>query len=126
VRSARIFRASRASEPQAPDASRQRTGYQRLYPSRCLRVPAENLEDTPGKAEQAPKDGPQIIYRQELFASQYFRQSEDHKNLAMAEPIPGPMTEAFQRSHAITNGCCVASVNRIGHEAPAGRDGIEF
>jgi N-carbamoylputrescine amidase len=44
----------------------------------------------------------------------------------MAEPIPGPTTEAFQRSHAITNGCCVASVNRIGHEAPAGRDGIEF
>jgi N-carbamoylputrescine amidase len=42
----------------------------------------------------------------------------------MTEPIPGPTTEAFQRSHAITNGCYVASVNRIGHEAPAGRDGI--
>ena len=126
MRSARIFRASRASERQAPDASRQRTGYHRLDPSRCLRVPAENLEDTLPKAEQAAKDGAQIICTQELFASQYFRQSEDHKNLAMAEPIPGPTTEAFQRSHAITNGCCVASVNRIGHEAPAGRDGIEF
>ena len=44
----------------------------------------------------------------------------------MAEPIPGPTTEAFQRTHAITNGCCVVSVNRIGQEAPAGRDGIEL
>jgi len=44
----------------------------------------------------------------------------------MTEPIPGPTTEAFQRSHAITNGCYVASVNRIGHGAPAGRHGIEF
>jgi N-carbamoylputrescine amidase len=44
----------------------------------------------------------------------------------MTEPIPGPTTEAFQRSHTITNGCYVASVNRIGHGAPAGRHGIEF
>ena len=44
----------------------------------------------------------------------------------MAEPITDTTTETFQRSHAITNGCCVASVNRIGHEAPAGRDAIEF
>jgi N-carbamoylputrescine amidase len=216
-------------------------------------VPAENLEPTLAKAEQAAKDGAQIICTQELFASQYFCQSEDHKNFAMAEPIPGPTTETFQRlakrcgvvlivslfekrgagvyhnsaavidadgsllgvyrkmhipddplyyekfyftpgdlgfrawqtrfgkigvlicwdqwypeaarltamqgaeilfyptaigwhpserarygerqydswetvqrSHAITNGCYVASVNRIGHEAPAGGDGIEF
>ena len=126
MRSARTFRANRASEPQAPDASRQRTGYHRLYPSRCLRVPPENLEDTLAKAEQAAKDEAQIICTKELFASQYFRQSEDHKNPAMAEPIPGPTTEAFQRTHAITNGCCVASVNHIAHGAPAGRDGIEF
>ena len=34
--------------------------------------------------------------------------------------------ETIQRSHAIANGCFVASVNRIGHEAPAGGEGIEF
>jgi len=34
--------------------------------------------------------------------------------------------ETIQRSHAVANGCYVASVNRIGHEAPAGGDGIEF
>ncbi|MCB1236289.1 MAG: carbon-nitrogen hydrolase [Verrucomicrobiae bacterium] len=34
--------------------------------------------------------------------------------------------ETIQRSHAVANGCFVASVNRIGHEAPAGGEGIEF
>lgn len=34
--------------------------------------------------------------------------------------------ETMQRSHAIANGCFVVAVNRIGHEAPAGGDGIEF
>lgn len=32
----------------------------------------------------------------------------------------------IQRSHAVANGVCVVAVNRIGHEAPAGGDGIEF
>ena len=34
--------------------------------------------------------------------------------------------ETIQRSHAIANGCYVAVPNRVGHEAPAGGDGIEF
>ena len=36
--------------------------------------------------------------------------------------------EIIQRSHAVANGCYVASVNRIGHEliAGVGGDGIEF
>src|SRR5256884_1000053 len=34
--------------------------------------------------------------------------------------------ETIQRSHAIANGCYVAVVNRVGHEAPAGGAGIEF
>ena len=34
--------------------------------------------------------------------------------------------ETVQRSHAIANGCYVAAANRVGHEAPAGGDGIEF
>ena len=32
----------------------------------------------------------------------------------------------IQRSHAIANGVFVVSVNRVGHEAPAGGDGLEF
>src|SRR6184192_3587882 len=34
--------------------------------------------------------------------------------------------ETIQRSHAIANGCYIAVANRVGHEAPAGGDGIEF
>jgi len=34
--------------------------------------------------------------------------------------------ETIQRSHAIANGCYVAAANRVGHEAPADGDGIEF
>ena len=34
--------------------------------------------------------------------------------------------ETIQRSHAIANGCYVASVNRAGLERPAGGDGLEF
>ena len=34
--------------------------------------------------------------------------------------------ETIQRSHAIANGCYVAVPNRVGHEAPAGGEGIEF
>ncbi|MBN2505987.1 MAG: carbon-nitrogen hydrolase [Verrucomicrobia bacterium] len=34
--------------------------------------------------------------------------------------------ELIQRSHAVANGCYVAAVNRIGHEAPAGGPGLEF
>jgi N-carbamoylputrescine amidase len=34
--------------------------------------------------------------------------------------------EIIQRGHAIANGCYVAAVNRVGHEAPAGGDGIDF
>ena len=34
--------------------------------------------------------------------------------------------ETMQRSHAIANGCYVAAVNRVGHEAPAGGPGLEF
>lgn len=34
--------------------------------------------------------------------------------------------ETIQRGHAVANGCYVAAVNRSGHEAPAGGDGLEF
>jgi len=34
--------------------------------------------------------------------------------------------ETVQRGHAIANGCFVAACNRVGHERPAGGDGIEF
>jgi N-carbamoylputrescine amidase len=55
------------------------------------------LKKTLRAAERAAKDGAQIICTQELFRSEYFCQSEDHKYFRLAEPVPGPSTGAFQK-----------------------------
>jgi N-carbamoylputrescine amidase len=59
--------------------------------------PAANLKKTVALIERAAKSGARIISTQELFRSQYFCQSEDHKNFLLAEKIPGPSTDAFQK-----------------------------
>ncbi|MEM6314196.1 MAG: carbon-nitrogen hydrolase [Planctomycetota bacterium] len=43
----------------------------------------------------AADQGGQVLCTQELFASKYFCQVEDHRFFDLAEPIPGPSTEAF-------------------------------
>jgi N-carbamoylputrescine amidase len=68
-----------------------------LLQGRCSANPKENLRKTLAMAEQAAKRGAQIICTQELFRSEYFCQSEDHKFFELAEPIPGPTTSAFQK-----------------------------
>ena len=65
---------------------------------------AANLKKTLALAERAAKRGANIICTQELFRSQYFCQSEDYANFALAEKIPGPSTRAFQalaRKHGV-------------------------
>ena len=59
--------------------------------------PATNLQATLAKVEQSAADGANIVCTQELFATEYFCQNEDHDNFRLAESIPGTMTEAFQR-----------------------------
>jgi N-carbamoylputrescine amidase len=59
--------------------------------------PEENLQTTLRRAEEAARRGARIVCTQELFRSQYFCQSEDHANFSLAEPIPGPSTEAFRK-----------------------------
>ena len=59
--------------------------------------PATNLQATLAKVEQSAADGANIVCTQELFATEYFCQSEDHENFHLAESIPGATTEAFQR-----------------------------
>ena len=68
-----------------------------LMQTSCSPDPAENLKKTLAATERLAKQGAQIICTQELFRSQYFCQSEDHKNFDLAERIPGPSTEAFQK-----------------------------
>ena len=59
--------------------------------------PGTNLQATLAKVEQYAADGANIVCTQELFATEYFCQSEDHENFHLAESIPGATTEAFQR-----------------------------
>src|SRR5882762_3754753 len=63
----------------------------------CGADPAANLKKTLALAEKAGKQGAKIICTQELFRSEYFCQTEDHKYFKLAEPIPGPSTAAFQK-----------------------------
>jgi N-carbamoylputrescine amidase len=63
-----------------------------------------NLAKAIDRIGRAAGDGAQIVCLPELFRSQYFCQSENHDNFALAEPIPGPSTEAVgkvAREHAI-------------------------
>ena len=59
--------------------------------------PDANLKKTLALVERAAKSGAKIICTQELFRSQYFCQSEDHAKFKLAEKIPGPTTDAFQK-----------------------------
>jgi len=68
-----------------------------LVQTRCSPNPDANLKKTLRAAERAARDGAQIICLQELFRSQYFCQSADHKYFRLAETIPGPSTDAFQK-----------------------------
>jgi len=68
-----------------------------LLQTSCSADPAANLKKTLAAAERAAQSGANIICTQELFRSQYFCQSEDHEYFKLAERIPGPSTEAFQK-----------------------------
>jgi N-carbamoylputrescine amidase len=63
----------------------------------CSPLAKANLKTVLAATERAAKAGARIICTQELFRSQYFCQSEDHANFALAESIPGPSTDAFCR-----------------------------
>ncbi|HEY6170088.1 MAG TPA: carbon-nitrogen hydrolase [Verrucomicrobiae bacterium] len=68
-----------------------------LIQTSCSPDPKANLSKQLALVEKAAKQGAQIICTQELFRSQYFCQVEDHKYFDLAEPVPGPTTEAFQK-----------------------------
>ncbi|HEV8608002.1 MAG TPA: carbon-nitrogen hydrolase [Tepidisphaeraceae bacterium] len=63
----------------------------------CSPDPTGNLARQLHLVERAAADGANIICTQELFRSQYFCQVEDHRFFKLAEPIPGPSTDAFTK-----------------------------
>lgn len=57
----------------------------------------ENLNRALAFVEQAAEMGAAVICLPELFRSQYFCQREDASLFDLAEPVPGPSTEALGR-----------------------------
>ena len=76
-----------------------------LVQMRCTPRPQENLRKGLALAEKAARQGAHIVCLPELFRSLYFCQSEDHRQFALAETIPGPTTAILSRTarrHRIT------------------------
>jgi N-carbamoylputrescine amidase len=57
--------------------------------------PAANLEKAVAKVAEAASAGAALVCLPELFRSRYFAQTEDPKVFDLAEPVPGPSTEAL-------------------------------
>jgi N-carbamoylputrescine amidase len=55
----------------------------------------ENLKHALAKIEEAARSGAQAVCLPELFRSQYFCQREDVSAFDLAEPVPGPTTDAI-------------------------------
>ena len=66
-----------------------------LVQMRCTSDAARNLAVADSMIRQAAQDSARVVCLPELFRSQYFCQSEDHSKFALAEPVPGPTTEAL-------------------------------
>lgn len=66
-----------------------------LVQSTCGADLRQNFSKAVEGVRVAAGRGAQIVCLQELFGSQYFCQVEDHKYFELAEPIPGPSTEAL-------------------------------
>lgn len=81
-----------------------------LIQTRCSPDPEENLRKTVQRLEEAIARGAQILCTQELFRSQYFCQSENHDYFKLAESIPGPTTEKFQKLAAKHQVVIIASI----------------
>ena len=58
---------------------------------------ADNIEKAKQKIYELAAGGAQIICLQELFTSLYFCDVEDYENFKLAEPIPGPSSDALQK-----------------------------
>jgi N-carbamoylputrescine amidase len=71
-----------------------------LIQMRCAEEPEENLAAALAQVESAARRGAQIVCLPELFRSRYFCQTEDPAHFELAEPIPGPSTEALGRAAA--------------------------
>src|SRR5580693_6622849 len=64
----------------------------------CSPDPNANLARAVAKVEEAARAGAEVVCLPELFRSQYFCQREDTATFDLAEPVPGPSTEALSEA----------------------------
>ena len=62
------------------------------------REPGENLEKALDRVREAARAGAEVVCLPELYRSPYFCQSEDPALFDLAEPVPGPSTDALGRA----------------------------
>ena len=68
-----------------------------LVQMRCTANADENLARAIDKIREAAARGAQIISLHELFRSEYFCRTEDADLFNLAEPVPGPATDALAK-----------------------------
>src|SRR5437764_15387439 len=68
-----------------------------LVQMRCGTDPEKNFSRALDFIRDAAKKGAAIVCLPELFRSQYFCQTEEHKNFELAEEIPGASTAALAK-----------------------------
>ena len=66
----------------------------------CGPEPRDNLEKALTRIGEAASRGAKVASLQELFRSRYFCQAEEARCFDLAEPIPGPSTEALSAAAA--------------------------
>jgi N-carbamoylputrescine amidase len=72
--------------------------------------PRENLDKAVARVKDARRVGAEVVCLPELFRSQYFCQREDASLFDLAEPVPGPTTEALGRAAKESGAVVVAPV----------------
>src|SRR3954470_19841702 len=64
----------------------------------CGPGPDENVAKAIARVKEAARQGANVVCLPELFRTQYFCQREDAALFDLAEPIPGPTTEAMAKA----------------------------
>ncbi|HVA95736.1 MAG TPA: carbon-nitrogen hydrolase [Candidatus Dormibacteraeota bacterium] len=76
----------------------------------CSPDPRENFAKAESRIREAAARGAQIVCTQELFRSQYFCREENADLFELAEPVPGPSTEALAKLARSLNVAIVGSL----------------
>jgi len=76
----------------------------------CTSDTRVNFDKAVAGIREAAKKGAQIVCLQELFRSLYFCDVEDYNNFNLAEPIPGPSTDALGKLAAELGVVIIASL----------------